>query len=118
MSRNRFCQLMKINRSTLYYERQGESEENLSTYIPMKRGFMYLYAIIDVYIRYIVGWRLRNTLEKANCIKLLKECVERLKSSIRTKAVNTPLQTGYRPSKSMVAWSAWTVAEDARIIFG
>lgn len=38
---------------------------------------MYLYAIIDVYSRYIVGWRLRNTLEKANCIELLKECVKR-----------------------------------------
>ncbi|MBO4530597.1 MAG: transposase [Paludibacteraceae bacterium] len=77
MSRNRFCHLMKINRSSLYYERQGESEENLSTYIPKKRGFMYLYAIIDVYSHYIVGWRLRNTLEKANCIELLKECVKR-----------------------------------------
>ena len=26
------------------------------TYIPMKIGFMYLTAIIDVYSRYIVGW--------------------------------------------------------------
>jgi putative transposase len=26
------------------------------TYIPMKKGFMYLTAIIDVYSRFIVGW--------------------------------------------------------------
>lgn len=45
------------------------------SYIPMKRGFMYLYAIVDVYSRYIVGWRLSNTLERTNCTELLDECV-------------------------------------------
>src|SRR6056297_1207218 len=33
------------------------------TYLPMKNGFMYLTAIIDVYSRYIVGWGVSNTLE-------------------------------------------------------
>lgn len=28
------------------------------SYIPMEHGFMYLYAIIDVYSRYVLGWRL------------------------------------------------------------
>ena len=28
------------------------------TYIPMRKGFLYLYAIMDVYSRYIVGWGL------------------------------------------------------------
>jgi len=32
------------------------------TYIPMKSGFMYLTTIIDVFSRYIVGWRLSNSL--------------------------------------------------------
>lgn len=32
------------------------------TYIPMKRGFMYLFAKIDVYSRYVVGWSLSNTM--------------------------------------------------------
>jgi putative transposase len=31
------------------------------TYIPMKHGFMYMTAIIDVYSRKIVGWRISNT---------------------------------------------------------
>ena len=54
----------------------------------MKDGFMYLYAIIDVYSRFIVGWRLSNTLsacrdrmgattDKPNCHELLRESVER-----------------------------------------
>lgn len=47
------------------------------SYIPMAHGFMYLYAIIDVYSRCIVGWRLSNTLHAGNCIALLDECVAR-----------------------------------------
>ena len=41
------------------------------SYIPMKGGFMYLYAIIDVYSRFIVGWRLSNTLSANNCYELI-----------------------------------------------
>ena len=33
------------------------------TYIPMARGFLYLVAIIDVYNRYVLSWRLSNTLD-------------------------------------------------------
>ena len=33
-----------------------------STYLPMQRGFMYLFAIIDLYSRYVVGWSLSNTM--------------------------------------------------------
>lgn len=47
------------------------------SYIPMRHGFMYLYAIIDVYSRYIVGWRLSNTLSASNCHDLLQECIGR-----------------------------------------
>lgn len=47
------------------------------SYIPMNGGFMYMYAIIDVYSRYILGWRLSNTLSASNAYELLEECVER-----------------------------------------
>ncbi len=47
------------------------------TYIPMRRGFMYLTAIIDVYSRYMVGWQLSNSLEKENQTELLQECLRR-----------------------------------------
>ena len=47
------------------------------TYIPMKKGFMYLTAIIDVYSRFIVGWSLHNTLDASNCINVLQDAVRR-----------------------------------------
>lgn len=37
---------------------------------------MYLYAVIDVYSRFVVGWRLSNTLSANNCIDLVKESIE------------------------------------------
>ena len=32
------------------------------TYIPMKHGFLYLVAVMDWYSRYVLSWRLSNTL--------------------------------------------------------
>ena len=32
------------------------------TYIPMRRGFLYLFAVIDWYSRRVLAWRLSNTL--------------------------------------------------------
>lgn len=48
------------------------------TYIHLGGGKKaYLYAIIDVYSRYIVGWGLYVTLESANAIEVLRRAVER-----------------------------------------
>lgn len=47
------------------------------TYIPMKKGFMYLTAIIDVYSRFIVSWGLHNTLDASNCIEVLREAIRK-----------------------------------------
>jgi putative transposase len=33
------------------------------TYVPMRHGFMYLTAVIDWFSRYVLSWRLSNTLE-------------------------------------------------------
>lgn len=41
------------------------------TYLPMGRGFVYLIALIDVYSRYIVDWRLSTTLETSFCVEAL-----------------------------------------------
>ena len=46
------------------------------TYIPMRRGFMYLTAIIDVYSRYIVGWQVSNSLEKETQTTLLRSAIQ------------------------------------------
>lgn len=45
------------------------------TYIPMRSGFMYLTAIIDLYSRYIVGWQVSNSLEKETQTTVLKEAI-------------------------------------------
>jgi putative transposase len=45
------------------------------TYIPMKSGFMYLTAIIDVYSRYIVGWQISNSLDKETQTELLAQTI-------------------------------------------
>ena len=45
------------------------------TYIPMNRGFMYLVAILDWFSRFVVSWRLSNTLEADFCIACLEEAV-------------------------------------------
>ena len=39
------------------------------TYIPMARGFLYLVAIIDWYSRYVLSWRLSNTLDADFCVE-------------------------------------------------
>lgn len=46
------------------------------TYIPLNRGFLYLVAIIDWYSRYIISWRLSNTLDTRFCIETLEEALQ------------------------------------------
>ena len=42
------------------------------TYLRMEQGFVYLVALIDVYSRYVVGWKISTTLETTFCIEALK----------------------------------------------
>jgi len=46
------------------------------SYIPMKNGFLYLTAIIDVYSRYIVGWGISNTLDADASLSVLKQAMD------------------------------------------
>jgi putative transposase len=45
------------------------------TYIPMRHGFMYLTAIIDVYSRKIVGWGISNSLAAQWCKDVLEDAI-------------------------------------------
>ena len=47
------------------------------TYIPMARGFLYLVAIIDWYSRYVLAWRLANTLDAGFCVEALEEALKK-----------------------------------------
>jgi len=45
------------------------------TYIPMAKGFLYLVAIMDWYSRYVVAWRLSNTMDADFCVEALEEAL-------------------------------------------
>jgi putative transposase len=47
------------------------------TYVPMRRGFMYLTAVIDWYSRYVLSWRLSNTMDVGFCLEALDEALQR-----------------------------------------
>ena len=44
-------------------------------YIPMRRGFLYLVAIMDWYSRMVLSWRLSNTLEPDFCAEALQQAL-------------------------------------------
>jgi putative transposase len=52
------------------------------TYIRMKSGFMYLVAIMDWYSRYVISWRLSNSLNTSFCIEALEEALSKRKPEI------------------------------------
>jgi putative transposase len=52
------------------------------TYIPMSRGFLYLVTIIDWYSRYVISWRLSNTLDDDFCVAALEEALSQGKPEI------------------------------------
>ena len=43
----------------------------------MRRGFLYLVAIMDWYSRWVLSWRLSNTLEPSFCCEALEEALNR-----------------------------------------
>jgi putative transposase len=45
------------------------------TYVPMKRGFMYLCALIDVHTRFVVGWGVSNTMTAEWCTEIVREAI-------------------------------------------
>jgi putative transposase len=52
------------------------------TYIPLKRGFLYLVAILDWYSRFVLSWRLSNTLTGSFCLAALDEALSLSKPEI------------------------------------
>ena len=45
------------------------------TYIPVNQGFLYLVAIMDWFSRYVLSWRLSNTLDVRFCLEALDEAL-------------------------------------------
>jgi len=47
------------------------------TYIPMRRGFLYLAAVMDWSTRKVLSWRVSNTMDVEFCIAALEEALAR-----------------------------------------
>jgi putative transposase len=47
------------------------------TYIPMKTGFMYLMAVVDLHSRYVLHWSLSNTMSAEWCAGVLQETLDK-----------------------------------------
>lgn len=60
----------------LKIERPGQVWQADITYIPMFRGFMYMFAIIDVFSRKTVGWSISNTMNVEWCRDVLLETMQ------------------------------------------
>jgi putative transposase len=47
------------------------------TYVPMARGFVYLFAVMDWYSRKVLAWRISNTMTADFCIEAVQEAIDR-----------------------------------------
>jgi putative transposase len=52
------------------------------TYVPMASGYMYLAATIDWFSRYVVAWRLPNTLDGTFCTEMFDEALDRVRPEV------------------------------------
>ena len=52
------------------------------TYVPIRHGFMYLVAILDWHSRYVLAWRLSNTLDSDFCVEALRAALRRGRPAI------------------------------------
>lgn len=66
------------------------------TYIKMSKGFVYLVAIIDVYSRFVMSWRLSISLDTGFCLEMLEEAL--------TKGCPTILNTDQGCQFTSQAW--------------
>jgi putative transposase len=52
------------------------------TYVPLRHGFLYLVAVMDWYSRYVLSWRLSNTLTGSFCLEALDEALSHAQPEI------------------------------------
>jgi putative transposase len=63
-------------------ERRDQVWSTDITYIPLPAGFIYLAAVLDWYSRYVLAWRLSNTLDGKFCLDMLEEALSRGKPQV------------------------------------
>ena len=62
----RFCERLEV-----------KSLRPTHPYIPMRRGFLYLVAVMDWSTRRVLSWRVSNTMEVDFCIEAVEEALAR-----------------------------------------
>jgi putative transposase len=61
----------------LVIDRPNQAWATDITYIPMRRGFVYLITVIDWYSRRVLSWRISNTLTTDFCLEAVSEAIAR-----------------------------------------
>lgn len=82
-----------------------------TTYIPMRHGFAYLSAVIDVASRRVLAHKLCTTLEAYHAVEIVEQAIHRLarpRSSIRTKAASSRRWSSSRASRIEASNCRWT----------
>jgi len=69
-------------------------------YVSMTHSFIYLTAVIDLYSRYVLSWRLSNTLVRYFCLEALDEAF----SLSRPEIFNTDKVRSSRRGSTPAAW--------------
>ena len=66
----------------LAIERPNQVWSRDITYVPLRRGFMYLVAVLDWHSRYVLSWELSNTLDSGFCVAALEAALARQQPEI------------------------------------
>jgi putative transposase len=85
------------------------------TYLPMRRGFLHLVAIMDWATRKVLAWRVSNTLHADFCIEALEEALARHgppEISTRTRAASSPARGSPTCCGTRTSASPWTAGAD------
>jgi putative transposase len=69
------------------------------TYIPVRRGFLYLVAIMDWASRHVLAWRLSNTMNARFCVEALK----RRSTDTASRTSSTPTKEASSPASTLPA---------------
>ena len=56
---------------------RGAAQDVHAGYQPMRKGFLYLVAIMDWFTRKVLAWRISNTLEAEFCLEALNEAIHK-----------------------------------------
>jgi len=85
-NRKRISRLMRLMGIQALYPKKKLSKRNINhvvyPYLPLRKGFAYLVAVIDWYSRYILSWEISNSLDIYFCLETLKKSLKAGKPKI------------------------------------